>query len=274
MQARERFAELIERPDEEIPLAEAALWIAAEANPAVDVAARLAEIDSLAERVRNHVGPGGNVADRVDRLNDGLFVHEGFAGNVEQYSDPRNSFLDAVLERRTGIPITLAVVYIEVGRRLGLDVSGVGFPGHFLAKVKTTTGEIVIDPFFGRILSPEHCAERLRRIGASPEQFDRAILASVTHRAILRRLLVNLKHGYVGQRDWERALGCCDRILMLVPDEPVELRDRGLIYRELECFGAALEDIDRFYRQAPEDPERVAMRPVLEGLRARSLQVH
>jgi len=274
VQAREHFAALIDRADDEIPLAEAALWIAAEANESVDVAGRLAEIDALAERSRERVALGSDVHDRVDILNHCLFTQEGFAGNVERYDDPRNSFLDEVLERRTGIPITLAVIYIEVGRRLGLAVSGIGFPGHFLTKVETPGEALVVDPFFGRVLTPAHCADRLRQLGARPEQFDEALLASVSHRAILRRMLVNLKHLYAGARDWPAALACCDRILLLVPDEPIELRDRGLIYRELECFGAALEDIDRFYQQAPMDPERLAIRPILEDLRARALHVH
>ena len=258
MEAREEFRRLIERPDAEIPLAEAALWIAAEGRPEVDVAGALELLDRLAERAAPGLASRSE-AERIARLNHHLFVHERFAGNRSDYEDPQNSFLDVVLERRLGIPITLSVVYVEVGRRLGLAVSGVGFPGHFLAKVATEAGEVVVDPFYGCVLDAEGCADRLRQVAGPTAELDDAMLASASHRAILRRILGNLKHIHVVREEYARALACCERILLLSPDDPIERRDRGLVYRELECFGPALADLDYFLTRAPQHPTAPAL---------------
>jgi regulator of sirC expression with transglutaminase-like and TPR domain len=195
-----------------------------------------------------------------------MFVERGFVGNSDNYYDPRNSYLNEVLERRTGIPITLSLVYSEVAQRLGLPVYGVSFPGHFLVKY-IGKPEIIIDPFFGTIITPQECAQRLHGIYGSKARFDRRLLHPAGAREILVRLLSNLKQIYVDTSDFERALACVDRILLLQPDEPRELRDRGILYQRLECYAAALRDFERYLRLAPDDKAAEIIREGLPDLR-------
>jgi len=159
---RDRFSAAIERPESQIGLAETALWVAAEEYPDLDGPAYLARLDAMAQEAGPRVRAAGSLAERVDCLNDYLFRERGFSGNHERYDDPRNSFLNEVLERKTGIPISLCVVYIEVARRLGLDAAGINFPGHFLARVGDAP--VIVDAFEGRIASRQEC--RLRLIAA------------------------------------------------------------------------------------------------------------
>lgn len=275
MDARAHFAELCRRPDAEIPLAEGALWIAAEARPGLDVARYLAELDALAARSRPALEGVASPGERVRRLNHALFSVEGFAGNEHEYDDPRNSYLDEVIERRTGLPITLSIVYVEIARRLGLEAAGVGFPGHFLARVEADGGaEVIVDPFFGRILSERDCAGLLRHVAGAEVRFERRLLRPSSHREILARVLANLKHAHVGRRQHEAALACCERILLLVPDAALELRDRGLLYRQLECHRAALADLERFLALRPDHETAPAVRDLLPALREQARSVH
>jgi len=274
MQAREEFARLVARPDSEIPLAEAALWIAAEARPGLDISHYIGALDELAERVGSQVAPASTDVERVARLNHALFINEGFAGNQDEYEDPRNSFLDSVLDRRTGLPITLSVVYVEVARRIGLDAEGVGFPGHFLAKLSTASGDVVVDAFHGKILSLDECKRRVEEVSRGRIPFEPQLLTPSTHRAILRRILTNLKHLYVRRHEPDHALACCDRLLLIAPEDPVEWRDRGLVYRELECFGAALADLNRYLEIVQSDPALDRIRKVVGELESRARQIH
>ncbi len=269
MDPRERFAELAGLRDEQIDLATAALWIAAEEYPSLDVAETRARLDALAEDARSDVEAQGSLDARLDHLNRFVFERAGFRGNAKEYYDPRNSYLNEVLERRQGIPITLAIVYLTLGRRLGLDVHGVSFPGHFL--VKTGAGELVIDPFVGSRLSHAECEARLRRAVGRPIAFEPELhLRTATHREILVRVLSNLKQIFARQRDFGRTLACCDRILLLEPDAPHELRDRALVYERLDYTAAAAADLERFLTLAPGDPTADAMRERRDALRART----
>jgi regulator of sirC expression with transglutaminase-like and TPR domain len=271
---RERFAELAGLPDEAIDLAEVALLIAAEAAPSLDVAHYLGELDALAEEARPRLVGAASGAGRVVRLNEFLFEEKRFYGNVSAYGDVRNSFLNEVLERRTGIPITLAVVYMEVARRIGLRIDGVGFPGHFLCK-HVGEDEIIIDAFYGQILSEADCAERLREVMGSQARFDRRYLATARKKEILARILRNLKQIYLDAKDYETALACSQRVLLLLPDEPLELRDRGLLYQQLECFGPALADLERFLELVGDrGPAAEAVRPQLDRLRRQAAHIH
>ena len=210
MDARTRFAEIAALPDEEIDLAEAALVLAAEAVPELDVAAYLARIDELARELA-----GGNTGEsslraRVDSLNRELFEARGFHGSRDGYYDPRNSFLNEVLDRRTGIPISLCVLYVELARRLGLHAEGISFPGHFLAKIVDGQEEIVVDAFEARVISDDECAVRLK-LALGPRAELREALRAASRKEILVRMLANLKAIYTNESDWEAALGCCDR---------------------------------------------------------------
>ncbi len=264
---RERFAALAQRPDEQVDLAEAALWVAAEEYEGLDVAVYLEQLEVLATDAAPLVGASATPVERISALNDYLFRARGFTGNREHYEDPRNSFLNEVLERRVGLPITLSIVYMEVAGRLGLSVRGVGFPGHFLAQLEGSP-EVVVDAFFGQLLGPEDCVERLRSVlGPEAELVPELHLRVATRKEILARLLSNLKQIYAGSGDWVRALACCDRILLLAPDAAAELRDRGLVYEQLACFTAAAADLERVLELTPDSELSAALRDRIEALR-------
>jgi regulator of sirC expression with transglutaminase-like and TPR domain len=274
LNARDAFAEVLRMPDDRIDLARAALLIAAEEYPGLDVARYLARLDELAREVSPRLSGARTAAERVAVLNRFLFAEQKFAGNREHYEDPRNSFLNEVLDRCAGIPITLSLVYVEVARRAGVDAHGVGFPGHFLVK-HGQHGGIVVDPFFGTVLTLAECQSRLAAVlGAGAQLEPERHLRAATPREILVRLLGNLKVIYVRTSDFGRALACCERILLVAPDSPLELRDRGLVYERLECFGAAASDLERFLALAPDDESARAVRERLDSLRPRLRQLH
>lgn len=252
--ARERFAELARKPDEQIDLAEATLLIAAEEYANLDVALYARRIEDLAEGARLRVGDAridSSPTLLIDRYHAYLFEELGFRGNDEDYYDPRNSFLNEVLDRRTGIPISLAAIYVEVARRLDWPVRGVGFPGHFLAKWELTGGEVVVDPFHGAILSEQDCRELLSRVSGGQLSFRRELLAALSNRAIIARMLANLKGIWIKRSEFLRAIGACDRILLVAPEAVVEFRDRGLLWLKLECHRPALDDLERYLVAAP-----------------------
>lgn len=269
----ERFHALARAPEGQIGLAEGALVLAAEVRPEVDVALGVETVTELAERTRPLVDAAGTPSGEVAALNHVLFELERFRGNHEQYDDPRNSFLDAVLERRRGLPITLSVLYVEVARLLGLEAYGVGFPGHFLAKVvgvtDVPTREVIVDPFFGRTLSLEDCADRVRAAAGEHVDLDPAWLRPVTAREIYVRMLNNLKLLYLRDGDGLGALGCFDRILVLTPDAALEHRDRGLLLEQMDCVHAAVEDYARFLELAPDDESAPAIRLRRDALASR-----
>jgi len=271
---RERFAELVRVPDTRLDLARAALWIAAEEYPALDVEAEVARLDALAALAALHLAGAASDAERAVRLLGFLHDEQGFRGNEERYGDPRNSFLNEVLVRRTGIPITLSLVLLEVARRLGLRLAGVSFPGHFLVKLEGPELRI-LDPFHGRALDVAECRARLAKaLGPQVVFVPERDLRAAGAREILVRMLTNLKHLYLRAKDLGRTLGCCERILLLVPDAAHELRDRGLVFEQLECHAAAAADLERFLELAPDDDSAPAVRERLRQLRLRPQRLH
>jgi regulator of sirC expression with transglutaminase-like and TPR domain len=271
--ARRRFTEHINSPEDRIDVAEAALWIAAEAVPHLNVEGYLDALDRLARGALRSVEAASGERERIAALNRYLFVERGFCGNRDDYNDPRNSYLNDVLDRRTGIPITLSLVYVEVAQRLGFHATGVAFPGHFLAKV-VGSEEIVVDAFEGRVVDAEECGERLRAALGPDAHFDRSWLRAARPKEVLARMLRNLKQIHLARDEWDDALACCDRTLLIDPDDPLELRDRGLVYAELECFRAAADDLERFLALAPGHQSAAEMRRTLEPLRQRARELH
>lgn len=267
---RERFRALASGPDSRLDLATGALLIAGEDSGDVDVDEALAQLEQLANSVRPMLQGAASDHDLVARLNRGLFEDLQFRGNRDDYYDPRNSYLDAVLERRVGIPITLCIVYVEVARRLGIDAHGVGFPGHFLARIDSDPNEILVDAFSGQILSRADCEHRLRRQFGPQAELAPELLAPTTPRQILARVLGNLKQIYLQRRQVEAAIGCCDRVLLLLPDTPAELRERGLLYRSLECFGPAADDLERFLTLVPRSQGTREIEAIVTDLRQRA----
>lgn len=264
--ARDRLSEIAARSDGDIDIAEAALVLASEEYDAIDVDAYLRRFDALADKAREFIVDAATPRERIERLNRFLFVEEGFSGNRDDYYDPRNSYLNHVLDRRKGIPISLAVVYCELAKRLDLPVFGVSFPGHFLAR-HLGEPDVIIDPFVGRVISEAECARRLEGIYGEDFEFDARLLRPAGPREILTRMLNNLKQIYVEQSDFARALRCADRIVLLQPDSPRDLRDRGILYQRLECFASALRDLERFLALAPDDETARTVRDALPELR-------
>jgi regulator of sirC expression with transglutaminase-like and TPR domain len=267
---RASFAQAVNRPDPLIDLAEAALLIAKEEYPELVVSAYLCRLDAMAESVRPRIRDPRDPREICAGLNEHLFRQESFRGNTENYYDPRNSFLNEVLDRRVGIPITLSLVYIEIARRLGLPLQGVGMPGHFLVKCSAPGEEIVIDPFGGgAILSIADCQRILDKLFDGRVAFEPRMLAPISSRQILMRILNNLKGIYVKADQYGKALAVVDRLLILHPDSPCDLRDRGLLACQLKRYAEASENLDRYLRLAPQAEDRDVIREHLRSIRER-----
>jgi len=286
--ARRRFQALASLPDGEIDLAEGALWISvedsaedgAESRLGCDVDARveagLAELDALAAELRPRLealpaGPGADLA-RLDALRHFLFEEKGFRGDREEYHRPANSYLDRVLERRRGIPITLAVVMMEVGRRVGVPLLGVGFPCHFLVRHARHL-EILLDPFAGgRLVSIDDCRRLLTQVcGGLP--FHPRLLRPVSHRSMLQRMLNNLRAIHASRGEPCELLRVLDRLLLLTPDDAVRLRERGLL--RLRCGDmSGLEDLARYLEVEPEAPDRESLGHLVASAHSRFATVH
>ena len=271
--ARSHFARIAALPEARIDLAEAALWIAAEEYPELEVPEYLARLAALAAIAGERVSRARTLRERVERLNDSLYRELGFSGNQADYYDARNSFLNDVLDRRTGIPITLAIVWTSVANALGLAARGVGFPGHFLVRVDGED-ELLVDPFAGEIVTRADCESRMRAAAGADVPFDPQLLDPTPPRQILARVLRNLKQIWLAREDWPRALGCAERILLLAPESPLELRDRGLLFARLECFAAAEADLKKFLALAPDDAGAEAVRAQLVELARTAPRLH
>jgi len=279
----ERFAELLAREEAELDLARACLMIAEDAYPGLDVDGYLGEIERHAARLRSRLPPKGGAEARVIALNGFLFDELGFHGNADDYYDPRNSYLNEVIDRRMGIPITLAILYLEIGRRIGLPLDGVSFPGHFLVRLRLRGAMLVIDPFAGGAAQSEaDLRERLQRVipagqsGGVPvaELPLDPFLEPASKRQILARLLRNLKGIYREADQPQRLLAVLNRMRVVAPDAHGELRERGLLYQRMECFRAALKDLQDYTALAPEAPDIEDVRSKLVELSARCARLN
>ena len=264
--------------DDELPLLDTALLIARDEYPDLDAAGITAQVDTYAEALRPRLAGDIDLPARLTAINRYLFEEVGFAGNVDQYDDPRNSYLNQVVDRKLGIPISLAVVQMEVTRRLGMPLDGISFPGHFLVRLPVDDGILVLDPYNkGRPVSADELRERASpHLGgqAPDDQQLLQILAPATHRMILMRMLRNLKGLYVESGDWERVARSADRLLKLSPDTAEAVRDRGLAYRELGHAKGAREDLARYLQLLPEADDADAVRVALIELGAGSIRLN
>jgi len=267
--ALDYFSALVQQ-DEDFPLFEAALAIAQDADPWLDFAAIQETVDSFAAQVLRRLPAGASDVQKLRMLNHFFYNELGFAGNVNDYYDPGNSYLQRVIESRRGIPISLAVIYMELAQQISLEIRGVAFPGHFLMKLSVPSGEIILDPFNGASLTREELEERLEPyLGhyRQPELSLAAYLQTAPPRAILARMLHNLKALFTEHQDWERMLEVQQRLVILLPDEVTERRDRGLAYARLECPQAALEDLQAYLAQCPHASDAQSLRERLTQLR-------
>ena len=260
-EARRRFAAYIARAPEDFRLAEGALLIALEAYPDLDVDACLRRLDGMAETISARLGLELEPRRIVSHINAFLFKEQGFRDNRRDYYDTRNSFLNEVLDRKVGIPITLSIVYLDIGRRIGLPVNGVGLPGHFVVQYGAHPEPFYIDPFHGgKLLSEQDCAARVAQIHGQDLPWQESYLDAVSDLHILARVLNNLKVIYVRKGAHELALGAVDRLILLKPDVPSEIRDRGLLRAQLGQLRRALEDLTTYLEACPEAPDAPAMR--------------
>lgn len=275
--ALQPFAQLISREDARIDLSRACLLIAQDAYPDLDVERYIGEMERMATRVRARLAPTAAGEDRVVALNQLLYEELGYWGNTQDYYDPRNSYLNEVIDRRTGMPITMSILYMELGRRIGLPVEGVSFPGHFLVRVRLRGGMLVLDPFSGGApQSEDELRSRVKRVipdgvaddlPASELPLDQ-FLEPATNRQILARVLRNLKGIYRKANKPERMLDVLNRMLLVTPDASAELRDRGYVYQRLECYRAAFKDLTDYAEREPDAPDLDEVRSKLMELSA------
>jgi regulator of sirC expression with transglutaminase-like and TPR domain len=272
----QRWSRILASSSEGVSLAEGALLIAGEAYEHLDVDAYLARIDGMGATLRQRLRSDISTADALRALNRFLFEELGFTGNAADYFDPRNSYLNEVIDRKLGIPITLAVLYIDVGRRIGLSLHGVSFPAHFLVKCIVSEGSIIIDPYAGgATLGIEDLKARLKGLtqGIEPDAaLMSSLLAAADPREIFARMLRNLRAIHLKRGEKLRALGASNRILALLPAAADEYRERGELYADLECARAAVADLRDYLKLKPaaSDSQRIARRIAeLEPIAAR-----
>jgi regulator of sirC expression with transglutaminase-like and TPR domain len=257
---------LAKADDASLPLLDAALLIAKDEYPELDTSAYLAIVDSLSEQLRAKSDATTDL-EKLHALNTFMFEEQRFAGNFLEYYDSRNSYVSDVLERKLGIPISLAIIYMELGRALGLDLQGVSFPGHFLVRLPVEGGVIVLDAFNrGRSVSAEDLKFRMRESEHAEPASDadlHRLLAPCTKRSILMRMLHNLKALYTQQQDLERALRIANRLVQLSAAAPAELRDRGLLYLDIGAKHAARQDLNEYLKRDPEADDYLEIRQAL-----------
>ena len=267
---REQFAAVVapnDQPNDQIDLAKAALLIAATEYPDLDIDQQLGVLDSLAAGAARRLGDERDPLFSINTLSEYLFDEVGFQGNQEVYYDPRNSFLNDVLDRRLGIPITLCLICIEVGKRLGIPLVGVGMPGHFLARHRDQE-DLFFDPFArGVLISEEECAERMREVLQDDVPWHSGLLKPVSDRDYIARILRNLKVIYLRREDHQRVLTVIEFLLLLLPQSIAERRDRGLTHFNLQHYDQALEDLSAFLDSAQPGPETEAIDRVIARIR-------
>ena len=274
---RQQFTTAIQLEDSSIELDRVALLIAAEEYPSLDVEEYLSLLDELAANSRRRM--------TADELNDPLLSAEilalhlfgegRFAGNSKDYYDARNSFLNDVIDRGRGIPIALSVVFIEVARRLGIQLYGVGLPGHFLIKYTDTVNEIFFDPFNGgKILMEDDCRQKVEEMYQGRVPFHASFLKAFTKKQILSRMLQNLKGVYFNIGELNKALEAIERLLLLNPDSMEEIRDRGLVNFAMKKYAISRPDLEAYLQALPNAQDQEQVRKALNELRQKQAQLN
>jgi regulator of sirC expression with transglutaminase-like and TPR domain len=265
---RARFARLVARPDADIDLAMGALCIAADDRPDLDFDATLATLDWLTERVRVRLDRGDSPELTLARLHGVMYVEAGLRGpRAAEYHDIRNSHLDAVLTRRIGLPITLAVIELEVGWRLGLRLQGVGLPGHFI--IRAPNGTLVDPAGGGRSLTPDDCQALLRESVGDRVPFHPSLLRPAGRREILARILRNIRSLHLSERDWPAALGVVELLSLVEPAEPDHGRDRALLLGRMGRFTQAIGGLGHYLEERPDAPDTDDVRQVMAIFKGR-----
>ncbi|GHO83387.1 SirB1 family protein [Dictyobacter formicarum] len=276
------FATLVSGDENTIDLAQAALLIASIAYPDLDPVPSLSYLDALARRVKqlhsqisSTTSEQSNPLELIGSLNHVLFEDEHFHGNESDYYNPNNSFLNKVLEEQTGLPITLSLLYMEVGKRAGIPLEGIGFPYHFMVRYTWTDGKIYIDPFArGLLLNETECLERIQQKTHHRGPLQQHWLEPVTPKQMLVRILNNLKSVYIRHADFTHALAISDLLLLLLPEAGVEQRDRGLLHLELKHYGRAMHDLHTYLELHPKASDRYEIRNHIKQIRQTIAQLN
>jgi len=265
---RADFAQMVQRPESAIELARAALLVAAESDPHVDLDGDLHTLDEWAAELGARLEPGWNNLQKLARLRAFVFEELGFRGDRLDYYSPRNSLLHEVLRRRRGIPLTLAIVMMELGWRVGIPFEGVAFPGHFLVRLAGEPKDLLLDPYRrGMSVHEEDCRRMLRDTTGGKLEFDPAQLVSVGKREMILRLLHNLKGAYLRSGEDHQALAAVERLLVVDPGDPDEIRDRGLLLFRLRRYGPALDSLSDYLEASPQAADRESVEGHMRALR-------
>ena len=265
---RADFESLVKRPESTFDLARAALLIAAESNPNLDVDRTLHTLDTWADELRARLQPDWNNLQKLARLRNFVFEDLRFRGDQEDYYSPSNSMLNEVMERRLGVPLTLSIVFMELGWRVGMPLEGVGFPGHFLVRLSGEPLDLLLDPYRdGMSVHEEDCHRMLNEISGGKLVLRDDYLHSITKHDMIARLLLNLKGAYLRAEDDRGALAAVELLLVLRPGDVEEVRDRGLLFYRLRRYGPALRDIERYLEGRPDAPDRESLEVHVRNLR-------
>ncbi len=265
--ARQYFYQEIQQADEDINLAKAALYIAQEEYPQLDTEEYLSALDTMAVELMERLPEPRYPLRVIQTINQYLYNDLGFSGNRTDYYDPRNSFVNDVIDRRVGIPISLALIYLEIARRVDFPMVGIGMPGHFLIRPNLPDIEIFVDAFNqGEILFAQDCQDRLTQLYQQPVTLQPEFLAVVSNRQFLVRMLTNLKYIYLKQRELQKALATVERILLLFPELTLELRDRGLLYYQLHRYPQAINDLQSYLVRVPHAEDAGVIQQLLTRL--------
>lgn len=265
-QARQRLYQLSR--SESPRLAEAALWIAQEEYSTLVPETVLQKLDEMAQQIKTELPNPPYPLKVIQTINEFLFKRWGYVGNEAEYYDPRNSYLNEVIRRRKGIPITLSLVYLDIAHQLNFPMEGINFPGHFLIRpISSDEIEFFVDPFNGgEILFPQDCQNRLRQLVGQDIELSSRFIQPITTQSFLVRMLNNLKQIYLSHQDIDRSLAACERILLVDPSQTEELRDRGLLYYQSGRWREARQDIGEYLSQHGNDEERRMLEKLLQQI--------
>ncbi|MBE9030220.1 tetratricopeptide repeat protein [filamentous cyanobacterium LEGE 11480] len=265
--ARQLFMREVRQPDEYIDLERAALYMAQEAYPTLDMEEYVVALDGMAEEIRARLPVEDYPLRTLKVVNQYLYEELGFKPNQADYYSAKNSFLNDVLDRRTGIPITMSLVYLSLAQRIAFPMVGIGLPGHFLIRPVQNDMEIFVDAFnYGEILFAQDCADLLRKMFGDQLAMQEQFLAPVSNGHFLARMLTNLKAIYAAEANVEGVLAAVERILLIFPEAPIELRDRGMILFRLNRWVEAREDLERYLTVHPVADDRHHVQNVLEHM--------
>jgi len=272
---REDFIRSVTRPEPAMDLARTALIVAAESDPNVDVDGVMHTIDSWADELRRRLDPDWNNLQKLARLRSFVFEELGFKGERRDYYNPSNSLLHEVVKNRRGVPLTLSIVFMEIGWRLGIPFEGVAFPGHFMVRLTGEPGDLILDPFeHGCSIHEEDCRRILQEVTGGALEFHEDLLASVSKHDMIRRLLHNLKGAYLRAGDDARALTAVERLLLIAPGDANEIRDAGLLLFRLQRYGRALDRLEEYLATLPTPTDSASVRQHIAELRQRLAELN